>query len=280
LKTNPTTLVTEFEPTGSGGSAFRLDKAPWSDVRVRRAMVLAIDFDTWAETVFEASRAIIAGRFAGFWYDLKDQSIASVTEICGCPWYTYDPKRAKELLAEAGYPNGLNNVAVDYFAYSVAVPPTFELYAAYWKAIGVTVQLKSMDYTVIRSLVDRGAWTDITNSYLCCPAPTTADEVVKSLVPGHSWNGYHGNLNDPVIASLAQEYLASYRDEAKQKDLLRQIHVRYLDQVYDWPWQAARPYGTIPARLRNYQPTISRRGSDPPHTLMLAWIDDAWAVNK
>ncbi len=282
LKTNPTTLVQELPGIPSTtGNAFRLDKQPWSDVRVRRAMILAIDFDTYAKTVFEVPFASIAGRMHGGWYGLKDHKIATVTEVCGCPWYTYDPKRAKALLAEAGFPNGLNNVAVDYYAYGNSVPVTFELYASYWKAIGVNVQLKSMDYTVIRPLIDRGAWTDITNSYLCCPSATTAEEVVKALLPDREWAKNHGNINDPVLTSLAQEYLVSYRDEAKQKALLRQIHARYLDQAYDWPWSATQnSRATIPARLRNYQPTVTRLGNDPAHVLMLGWIDNDWALNK
>jgi ABC-type transport system substrate-binding protein len=280
LKTNPTTLVQEFKgaiPTT--GNAFRLDKAPWSDVRVRRAMIMAIDFEAWAQTVFEVPSAQVGGRFTGLWYGLKEQSIATVTELCGCPWYQYNPKRAKELLAEAGYPNGLNNVAVDFYAYGTTVAPTFELYAAYWKAIGVNVLLKSMDYTVIRPLVDRGAWTDITNSYLCCPGPTTADQVVVSLVPGHQWNGFHGNLNDPVLTNLVAEYLAAYKDQAKQQALLRQIHVRYLDQVIDWPWGTGPGYSFFSPRIRNFQPRVHWRASDQ-QTYTIAWIDDAWAFNK
>ncbi len=283
LKTNPTTLVqqTLVSPVGTTGNTFRLDKAPWSDVRVRRAMVLAIDFDAWAQAVYEAPQAHIQTQFAGGWYGLKDQSIKTVSEVCQCPWYTYDPQRAKALLAEAGFPNGLNAVA-EFYSYTNEVAPTFELYAAYWKAIGVTVALKSMDYTIIRALVDKGLWTDITDSYLCCPGPTTAEEMIKSLVPGHAQNPMRGNLNDPVLTGLVAEHLASYKDEAKQLALLRQMHARFLDQAYGFPWGSSITVGTpFAPRLRNYQPTVNMRAAtDLSHALALTWIDDGWAFGK
>jgi peptide/nickel transport system substrate-binding protein len=280
LKTNPTTLVQEFEGTGSGvGNAFRLDRAPWSDVRVRRAISLAIDYDTWAQTIFEVPAANLGMRIAGIWYGLKDQKIKTLTDVCGCPWYQYDPKRAKELLAEAGYPNGFN-ATMEFYAYGIDVPATMELFASYWKAIGVNVLLKSMDYTVFRANVDRGNWTDMTNSFLCCPTPTSGEEALTSLIPGHAWNAQAGFINDPVLLPLVDEYAASFRDEAKQRDVFRQIHARYLDQVYDIPRSSARAYTAFAARLRNYQPSINRLGGDAPHTLMHAWIDNAWAVNK
>ena len=278
LKSNPTTLFQEFAAIATTGNAFRLDKAPWNDIRVRRAMIMAIDFEAWAQTVYEVSPTGIGGRLNGSWYGLKDQSIATVTEICGCLWYQYNPKRAKELLAEAGFPNGFN-AAFEYYIYNNQVPPTMELYTSYWKAIGVTVQIKSMDYTVFRANIDRGSWTDMTDSFLCCPGPTTPEEVVKSLVPGHTWNPFHGWLDDPALTSLAKEYLASYKDAAKQKDLLRQIHARYLDLAIDWPWATNRTLTAFAPRMRNYQPTISRIGGDAL-TLAVAWIDDDWAFRK
>jgi peptide/nickel transport system substrate-binding protein len=89
--------------TPSGASSYlnfshRYEKnSPWADVRVRKAVALAIDLQTIAKTIFqgEASPSIFPD--CSFCFGMpKDMK----------PW-PYDPAKAKALLAEAGYPNGL-----------------------------------------------------------------------------------------------------------------------------------------------------------------------------
>ena len=75
-------------------------KSVWADVRVRKAAAMAIDRETISKVVFrgEAMPAVFpAGHFEfGMPKDLKP--------------FPYDPEKAKALLAEAGYPNGLPGV--------------------------------------------------------------------------------------------------------------------------------------------------------------------------
>jgi len=81
---------------------FNHSEPPFSDVRVRRAVNLAIDREGMAETLLQGS---------------------SLPAICFCArtsptfnpppdWagYDYDPEKAKALLAEAGYPDGFKTI--------------------------------------------------------------------------------------------------------------------------------------------------------------------------
>jgi ABC-type transport system substrate-binding protein len=72
--------------------------SPFADIRVRQAIEYAID----REPVVEAIGL-------GFWIT-SDLSCAPTSwgHYPGPSPYSYDPKKAKQLLAEAGYPNGLN----------------------------------------------------------------------------------------------------------------------------------------------------------------------------
>ena len=69
---------------------------PFDDVRVRQAIALAIDRSRIVDN-FSPEGSEVATHFTP----------CSIPNGCnGDPWYEYDPVRAKELLTEAGFPNG------------------------------------------------------------------------------------------------------------------------------------------------------------------------------
>ena len=73
-------------------------KPPFNDVRVRRAVNLAVDRDAMSRDLLKGV-GIPATVYAPEGNDIYDPSVTS-------PWYRYDPAQAKQLMAEAGYPNG------------------------------------------------------------------------------------------------------------------------------------------------------------------------------
>lgn len=88
-------LITE-DSLSTAYIGFNLQKSPLNDVRVRRAIHHAIDVDSVVEIIYEgqADRAFgpLPPRVFGAHPHLKP--------------YDYNPDRAGQLLAEAGYPNG------------------------------------------------------------------------------------------------------------------------------------------------------------------------------
>ncbi|MSQ40628.1 MAG: hypothetical protein EXR55_03005 [Dehalococcoidia bacterium] len=187
-KNHPNVLCQELRASTANqmaGTRFRLDKDPWNHVRVRRAMSLAIDYEAHSQIQYEVpyngNTAINGG-----WYSQSNNSVEWMTKDCGCPWYQGpDIKRAKALLAEAGYPNGFT--AVMEYGYGNQTPYR-ELLSAFWKEIGVTVQIKLLDYTVYRSNLDKGTWTDMSEASSspmpprcteqCCSMSLSAGETV------------------------------------------------------------------------------------------------------
>ena len=81
----------------------RTDKAPFSDVRVRRAMSMAIDRKGIIDAVYEGVGVLNPPVPAA----LRSGRSRWTSSARARQYYKYDPAAAKKLLAEAGLPNGL-----------------------------------------------------------------------------------------------------------------------------------------------------------------------------
>ncbi len=280
VRTNPTTLFQEWGPSPNYTPTvgFRLDKEPWNDVRVRQAMSLAIDYDLWSQTLYEVpfnGGVAVNGAWTG-----ADQTIKTLAKECGCDWYTGpDVKRAKQLLAEAGYPKGFTTT-IEYWAYNQKHTEGHEFLSASWKEIGVTAQVKLTDYPIFRANLDKGAWTDIGGWVFTFPQPSDMQNAVTHFVPGQGQNANTGWINDAKLTAWVKEFEVSYKDLAKQKALLTQIRGYYLDQVYSIPWANGNTYNMIPPRLRNHQNNTNALLSNDGSNLAVTWIDDAWSFAR
>ena len=106
-------------------------KSPWHDKRVRLAANLAIDRQAvnQAETLglSKVTATIIPQNFEFAW---------------PAPLHSFDPKRARQLLAEAGYPNGFDAGTITL---DVANTSFGEAVGNYLGAVGIRVKIRSME---------------------------------------------------------------------------------------------------------------------------------------
>jgi peptide/nickel transport system substrate-binding protein len=102
-------------------------EAPYGDVRVRQAINYAFDVDAIIDSVQQGrateSRQIFSPESNGYVEALNDT-------------YDYDPAKAKQLLAEAGYPNGFTTHLFSWETISPYVP----IIDKYLGDIGITVE--------------------------------------------------------------------------------------------------------------------------------------------
>ena len=112
--------------------------------KVRQAMNKAIDRQEILDTLFAGKAELI--RTWAFHPSLPGWN---PEWDGGAKWeelYGYDPERAKELLAEAGYPDGFKVIIAMNSNFSVPEQlPETELIGTYFEAIGITVEFDQMD---------------------------------------------------------------------------------------------------------------------------------------
>ncbi len=105
-----------------------------SDTKVRQAIMYAIDKETICQALYgsigeTATHGLVAPQYFGY-VDMGVQP--------------YDPEKAKELLAEAGYPNGLDLSVMTYNGYNKGVELA-EAIKDYLGKVGINVTIDSVD---------------------------------------------------------------------------------------------------------------------------------------
>lgn len=117
---------------------FNIDKPPFNDVRVRKAFAMALD-RRYFPKLLQSGQTPIAS-----WIS---KGLVGYNPDMGLP---YDPKEARRLLAEAGYPNGKGFPKVS-LAYRTLydIQKECEIVQYLWKKnLGVDVKLQNMEWKV------------------------------------------------------------------------------------------------------------------------------------
>ena len=115
----------------------RTDQKPFSDVRVRHAMSLAIDRQAIIDSAYEGVGAVNPPLPAA----LKEWSIPLDKLGEGAKLYKHDPAGAKRLLAAAGYPNGFPGTICFTTYGSPVLVDIMQLVQKDLKAVGIDVKI-------------------------------------------------------------------------------------------------------------------------------------------
>lgn len=201
--------------------------SPWHDRRVRLAANLAIDM----RTINEAE----ALGFAGLTGNIVPSTFEFWLPIDPPP---YDPKRAKQLLAEAGYPNGFD--AGDF----TPLPPYSTLgesVAGYLTAVGIRTKLRSMERATFLA-----SWRDKKLKGVVLGALGAAGNAATRLQALVTKGGMYAYGVIPEVEDLFQRQVKEL-DPKKREALLHQIQKILHERVIYAPiWENAFIRGVGP----------------------------------
>ena len=240
----------------------RTDKAPFSDVRVRRAMSMAINRQALIDNTLEGVGAYNPPVPAA----LKDWAIPFDQLGEGGQWYKHNVAAAKKLLTEAGHPNGFA-ATLDFTTYgSTVLVDQMQLVLKDLKSVGIEAKLNQKEYGAYISTTFYGKY----DSMAFGPQTPFLDPdnfLYGQYYPGETKN--HGLINDPVVADMLVRQRRT-ADPAKRREVIfdiqkylakQQYYVQMPSGVYIFVWDAA---------VKNYSPNL---GYDQGGRLTAAWLD-------
>lgn len=189
------------------------EDGPLTNLQVRQAMNHAVNKPEIAEFLMGggASEAIYSAC-----HPVQFGCVQDVTR------YEYDPERARELLAEAGYPDGFD---LDLWAYRER--PVSEAVMADLEAIGININLR---YVQLETLNQARAQQEISAYIGTWGSSGVADTALIARVHFSDTSDRHLSGDDQVVEwVMAAEQTA---DQDARMELYRQAITRIAEQAY------------------------------------------------
>ena len=202
-------------------------KSPWADRRVRLAASVALDRKAINEAEFLG--------FAGLTANIVPRSMEFALPLEPHP---FDPRRAKQLLTEAGYPNGFDGGDLTpnppYFSMAEAV-------AGNLAAVGIRTRIRTMERAAWLT-----AWREKKLRGVVLAAQGAGGNAATRIESMATRGGMYAYGVLPEVEDLFQRQ-ARELDRKKREELLHQIQRILNDQVVFAPiWENAFIRGVGP----------------------------------
>ena len=242
----------------------KVTEPPLDDVNVRRALHIGTNFEVFKEFGnAESFPTHVWPAWSGNpgVYTELDQLPPDVKEL-----YTYDPAKAKKMLADAGYPNGFE---MSFHTTTDGDNPDLAaLIQDEYAKIGVKVNIVATDYVTYRNYRDTFTYED---SIICGTQVGNATGSVINLLKTDAWLNYAKYSN--VEVDKLSDQIASEMDYVKQNALIKEASVIAANEVpniglylipqsyFWWPW------------VKNYYGEVSIEDGTFGALVPYIWID-------
>ncbi|MDD5288948.1 MAG: ABC transporter substrate-binding protein [Dehalococcoidales bacterium] len=203
--------------------AMQMDTAPFSDLKVRKALAMGSDVTEMLEMLPGKSEryiSILNEAMGSALYTPFDKLPQNIQEI-----YTNNPTKAKQLLSEAGYPQGFTMEIVTSTLYST---DQLEILKNQWSKIGVKLNIVVKEdaiYTTMRQ--SPWAYPQAIVTDIGTPSYTTT--FVRMITPERRMK-----YTDPS-AEEQWAKIQSTVDEAQRNELMKKLNFYLMENVFYIP---------------------------------------------
>ncbi len=211
---------------------WRLDKPPFNDPRVRQAVSMSLNRDNQIGVLYNGRGGwdnFMPWALTEWWLDPQ-----SADEGPAAQYFKYDPAAARQLLAAAGYPNGLQVTLVSTPGYGDVFVQGAELVQQDLKSGGIDASIQMQDYAQYIATTFAGKF-DGTNTLvfgLETPFTEPHDYLFNMYHPQGTRN--HAGVSDDALTAMIDRQMRTL-DHAQRKQQIFDIQRYLADQMYYVP---------------------------------------------
>ncbi len=221
---------------------------PFTDRRVRKALSAALDRETMVKEIYLEGDVLVwpVGPVAEDvfieWYDLPED----LSEF-----YDYNPEYARQLLADAGYPDGFDTELI-WGAPTAQEEDLIAMILSYWADIGVDCKLKIVEAGASFAM---SATKDFPQMFKY--GMGSGDALYMENWANPTANNNVANYNNPELTALFR-YGQTLVTVEEQVPTMKEVSLWFLDEhpyidlpaprvsIYWWPW-LKNYYGEVDA---------------------------------
>ncbi|MBU6497339.1 MAG: ABC transporter substrate-binding protein [Rhodospirillales bacterium] len=210
-------------PHVTGPNGEKLDHNPLTDLRVRQALSMAINRNAIVDRIMQGA-AIPSGQFL---------PKGSFSYVPGLNPPAYDPAKARQLLAAAGYPKGFRIELDGPNDRYVNDGKIIQAVGQMWSRIGVQTAVNAITWPSFIGQANKGAFSAFLLGW--GTSSGEASNPLRSLIatrtPAKGWGAVNrGFYSNPKVDELLTTALATADDAAREK-LLQQATTLAMDDV-------------------------------------------------
>ena len=276
IRTNPELVVIPFATRSNHGIKINTTRQPFDDIRVRKAMQMALDLETISATYFKGfadtiPRGLVGRVLKGYHVPFEEWP-EKVKKV-----FDYDPESAEALLDEAELPRGADGIRfkAEYLLAQGVQDVTYpELLGGYWRDIGIQMDIVALPIPEWVATLGTGDWDmwigatgSVSNPYGGMAIAWSGNEGAWWAIP--QFDAQYDAWYEAMVEATTLE---------EQMDLITKMDMRFIEQVW-MMWVAIAPEFNV------HQPwvigyngeinfdTYSGRASQRNELFARVWID-------